>query len=53
MFALVLYECEPWFFTLRENHREMVFVNMVLRKIFRSKRKGARETSENCEMRSL
>ena len=36
--SLVLYGCETWSFTLREEHRLMVFESMVLRKIFGSKR---------------
>jgi hypothetical protein len=34
----VLYECETWSLTLREEHRLRVFENMVLRKIFGPKR---------------
>jgi hypothetical protein len=32
-----LYKCENWPFTLREEHRQKVFENRVLRRIFRSK----------------
>jgi hypothetical protein len=35
---LVLYECENWSLTLREEHRLMVFENRVLRRIFGPKR---------------
>ena len=35
---VVLYGCETWSLTLREEHRLMVFENKVLRKIFGSKR---------------
>jgi sorting nexin-29 len=35
---LVLYGCEAWFLTLREEHRLRVFVNRVLRRIFGPKR---------------
>jgi hypothetical protein len=35
---VVLYECETWSFTLREEHRLRVFENKVLRRIFGSKR---------------
>jgi hypothetical protein len=35
---VVLYECETWPLTLREEHRLIVFENKVLRKIFRPKR---------------
>jgi hypothetical protein len=35
---IVLYGCETWSFTLREEHRLRVFENRVLRKIFEPKR---------------
>ena len=35
---LVLYGCEAWSLTLREEHRLRVFGNRVLRKIFGPKR---------------
>jgi hypothetical protein len=35
---VVLYGCETWSLTLREEHRLRVFENMVLRRIFGSKR---------------
>jgi hypothetical protein len=35
---VVLYECETWSPTLREEHRLRVFENRVLRRIFGSKR---------------
>jgi hypothetical protein len=35
---VVLYECETWSLTLREEHRLRVFENRVLRRIFGSKR---------------
>jgi hypothetical protein len=31
---VVLYVCETWSLTLREEHRPRVFVNRVLRRIF-------------------
>jgi hypothetical protein len=31
---VVLYECEPWYLTLREEHRLRVFENRVLSRIF-------------------
>jgi hypothetical protein len=34
----VLYECETWFLTLREEHRLRVFENRILRRIFGRKR---------------
>jgi hypothetical protein len=36
--AVVLYGCETWFLTLREEHRLRVIENVVLRRIFRPKR---------------
>jgi hypothetical protein len=36
--SLVLYECETWSLTLREEHRLRVFENRVLRVIFGPKR---------------
>ena len=36
----VLYGCETWLLTLREEHRLRVFENRVLRRIFRPKRDG-------------
>ena len=35
---VVLYGCETWSFTLREERRLGVFENRVLRRIFRPKR---------------
>jgi hypothetical protein len=35
---VVLYGCETWFLTLREEHRLRVFENRVLRRIFEPKR---------------
>jgi hypothetical protein len=35
---VVLYGCETWSLTLREEHRLRVFENRVLRRIFGSKR---------------
>jgi hypothetical protein len=34
MLPVVLYWCETWSLTLREEHRQRVFENMVLRSIF-------------------
>jgi hypothetical protein len=36
--SVVLYECETWSLTLREEHRLKVFENRVLRRIFGPKR---------------
>jgi hypothetical protein len=38
IFSVVLYGCETWSLTLREERRLRVFVNRVLRGIFRPKR---------------
>jgi hypothetical protein len=35
---VVLYECETWSLTLREEHRLRVFENRVLRRIFGPKK---------------
>ena len=37
---VVLYGCETWSLTLREEHRLRVFENRVLRRIFGPKRTG-------------
>ena len=37
---VVLYGCETWSLTLREEHRLKVFENRVLRRIFGAKRDG-------------
>jgi hypothetical protein len=42
--CVVLYGCETWSLTLREEHRLRAFQNRVLRRIFGLKR---RETGEN------
>jgi hypothetical protein len=36
--AVVLYECETWFLTLREKHKLREFENRVVRRIFGPKR---------------
>jgi hypothetical protein len=38
IFSLILYGCETWPITLREEHRSRVFENQVLRRIFGPKR---------------
>jgi hypothetical protein len=43
--AVVLYGCETWSLTLREEHRLRVFENRVLRRIFGRKRN---EVTEEC-----
>ena len=40
IFPIVLYGCETWSRTLREEHRLRVFENRVLRRIFGPKRDG-------------
>jgi hypothetical protein len=53
---LVLYGCETWSLTLREEHRLRVFKNRVLRKIFRPKRDkvlGDWRKLHNEELRNL
>jgi hypothetical protein len=50
---VVLYGCETWSLTLREERRLRVFENRVLRKIFRSKRDGVTGGGENYIMRSF
>jgi hypothetical protein len=40
---MVLYGCEIWSLTLREEHRLRVFDNKVVRKIFVQKRTGVVE----------
>jgi hypothetical protein len=50
--TVVLYGCETWFPTLREEHRLRVFENRVLRRIFGLKRKGWRKL-HNEELHNL
>jgi hypothetical protein len=38
IFLVVLYGCETWLLTLREEHKPRVFKNRVLRSIFGPKR---------------
>jgi hypothetical protein len=40
---VVLYECDKWSLTLREEHKLRVFENRVLRRIFGPKRDGVLE----------
>jgi hypothetical protein len=49
--SLVLYECETWSLTLREEHSLRVLENRVLRGIFGPKRDEV--IGENCTMRSF
>jgi hypothetical protein len=41
--SVILYGCEPWSLTLREEHMLRVFENKVLRRIFRPKRDDVTE----------
>jgi hypothetical protein len=52
---VVLYGCETWSLTLREEHRLRVFENRVLRKIFGPKREedGSWRKLQNDEFQSL
>jgi hypothetical protein len=51
---VVLYGCETWSLTLREEHRLRIFENRVLRRIFGQKRgEDRQEVGENCIMRSF
>jgi hypothetical protein len=54
--SVVLYGCETWSLTLREEHRLRVFENMVLRRIFGPKRDeetGGWRKLRNEELRDL
>jgi hypothetical protein len=50
---LVLYGCETWSLTLREEHRLRVFENRVLRRIFGPKRDEVTENGGSCTMRNF
>jgi hypothetical protein len=50
---VVLYGCETWSLTLREENRLNVFENKVLRRIFEPKRDEMTEGEENCIMRNF
>jgi hypothetical protein len=49
--SIVLYGCETWLLTLREEHRATVFEDRVLRRIFGPQRDEV-ENGENCIIRS-
>jgi hypothetical protein len=55
IFPVVLYGCETWSLTLREEHRLRVSENRVLRKIFGPEREedGSRRKLHNDELHSL
>jgi hypothetical protein len=50
---VVLYGCEIWSLTLREERRLRVFENRVLRRVFGPKRDEVSGNGENYIMRSL
>jgi hypothetical protein len=51
---VILYWCEIWSLTVREEHRLRVFEKKVLRRIFGPKRDEVSEKGgENCIMRSF
>ena len=50
---VVLYGCDTWSLTLRDEHRLRVFENMVLRRVFGPKRDEVTGNGENYVMRSL
>ena len=50
---VVLYWCETWSLTLREERRLKVFENRVLRRVFGPKRDEVTGNRENCIMKSL
>ena len=52
-FAVILYGCETWSLTLREERRLRVFENKVLRRIFGPKRDEVTGFGENYIMKSL
>ena len=53
IFPVVLYECETWSLTLREERRLRVFENRVLRRVFGPKRDEVTGNRENYIRRSL
>ena len=50
---VVLYGCETWSLTLRDDRRLRVFENRVLRRVFGPKRDEETGNGENYIMRSL
>ena len=50
---VVLYGCETWSLTMREEHRLRVFENRVLRGILGPRRDKLTKDGENCIMTSL
>ena len=52
IFPVVLYGCEAWSLTLREERKLRVFENMVLRRIFGPRRDGVTGNGGDCITRS-
>jgi hypothetical protein len=50
---VVLYGCETWSLTLKEERRHLLFENKVLRRIFGPKRNEAKESGEDYVTKSL
>ena len=53
IFPIVLYGCETWSLTLREERKLRVFENMLLRRIFGPRRDEVTADGENYIMRRL
>ena len=53
IFPFVLYGCETWSFTLREERRLKVFENKVPRRLFGPKRTEVQRSGENYKMRGI
>jgi hypothetical protein len=53
MVPVILYGCETWSLTLREEYRLRVFENRVLRRIFGPKRDEVTGGWKKCIMRSF
>jgi hypothetical protein len=50
---VVLYGCETWSLTVREEHKLRVFEDRVLRRIFEPKRDGVTGGEESCITRTF
>ena len=53
IFPVVLYGCETWSLTLREERRPRVFENKVLKRVFGPKRDEVTGNGDNYIMRSI
>jgi len=51
--VVILYGCETWYFTLREEHRLRMFENRVTRRIFRDEVTGEWRKIQNEELNDL